>query len=108
MQYVLTRLKIKPGKEEATEEFIRYFADNRLSETMATLDEAKILLECSFIDKHADGTYLYIFKKLENLEHLKDRIANSKLKLYEEIRAWADECLENRLDLDPLASFDRS
>lgn len=108
MQYVLTRLKIKPGKEEATQEFLRGLASNKLSETMATLDEAKIRLECSFIDKHADGTYLYIFKKLEDLDHLKDRFANSKLKIYEDIRAWADECLEDRLDLPAIASFDPS
>lgn len=67
MQYILTRLKIKPGKKEATEKFLRGLASNKLFETMATLDEAR------------DSDY---------------------------ICARADECLEDRLYLQSIASFD--
>lgn len=39
---------------------------------------------------------LFIFKQLESIDQLKNRIQKSELKLYDEIRAWANECLEER------------
>lgn len=106
MQYILTKLKIKDGKKEKAEAFLNHLKKEAYQDGMESVIEARILLECSYIDSHTDGHFIYIFKKLEDLQLLKNKIATSKLEIYDQIRAWANECFENRTDLEPIVVFE--
>jgi len=102
MQYILTKFKIKAGKKDTTQEFLSNIHLNHKDNMIQVLDEAGISLDCSFIE----GNYLYIFKRLDSLEILEDKISNSTLPIYEDIRKWAEECLEERNDIESIAAFD--
>lgn len=85
---------------------MRHLKNEAYQEGMESIKEARILLECSYIDSHADGDFIYIFKKLEDLHFLRNQIATSKSEIYKKIRAWADECFENLTDLEPIVVFE--
>jgi len=106
MQYILTKLKIKDGKKEKAEAFLKHLKKEAYQDGLESVKEAKILLECSYIDSHADGDFIYIFKKLEDLQFLRNMIATSKLDIYNQIRTWASECFENLTDLEPIVVFE--
>lgn len=108
MQYILTKLKIRDGKREKAEAFLNHLKREAYQDGMQSVKEAKILLECSYIDSHADGDFIYIFKKLEDLQFLRNTIATSKLDVYSRIRAWANECFEGLTDLEPIVVFEPS
>ena len=104
MQYVLSKFKIRTGKVESTRKFLESLHAHHQSEMAIVLKEANMNIDCSFID----GEYLFIFKRLELLEHLKQKISSSNLKIYEEIRNWYNDSIESREDLFAVAAFDPS
>ncbi|MBF0104601.1 MAG: hypothetical protein HQM16_04660 [Deltaproteobacteria bacterium] len=106
MEYVLSRFKIIPGKKERTESFLKHLHENHQREMADVMKEAKMMLDCSFVESNVHGDFLYIFKKLENHNQLIDHIENSKQEIYSQIRSWAKECVEKVDDLSPVATFD--
>jgi len=107
MQHILTRIKLKPGKTEQTKEFLIGLHKNHQAEMKAILNESNMVMDCSFIDQTDHGDYIYIFKKLTDIEALKKNISHSTLPLYEKIRAWGEECFEGeRVDLEAVAVFE--
>lgn len=106
-QHILTRIKLKPGKTERTKEFLESLHKNHQTEMKQILEESNMPLDCSFIDHTDHGDYVYIFKRLLDIEDLKGNIAKSKIPLYDQIRAWGEECFEGeRVDLKAHAVFD--
>jgi hypothetical protein len=66
------------------------------------LAEAKMTLDCSFID----GEYLYIFKRIENHQLLTEKLNQSKLPIYDQIRRTAREFIETSEQVECVAAFD--
>lgn len=102
MKYILSQFKIKDGKKADAEKFLTNLHKNHQIEMKNVLEESGVTLDCSFIE----GEYLFIFKKLEDLDALKNNIESSKLEIYKEIRNWAEECLEDRKDTEAIAVFE--
>ena len=100
MQYVLTRFKIKRTKIQKTKSFLKKL-NRRQEEIIAALKVSGIVLDCSFIE----GRNLYIFKELKSLHRLKKKIKTSTLPIFNDIRAWAKECLTSRKDIKAIAIF---
>jgi hypothetical protein len=105
MDYVLSKFKIKSGK---TEEFL-----NRIKKVHADknacvegIKEVSITLDCHFIDRTDHGDYLFIFKKAENHEKVREIIRDSESLVYKEIRKIAADCFEDRVDLHSFATFE--
>ncbi len=107
MKHVLTKLRIKPGKTEKAVSFLENIQKNHLPEALQTLQEAKMPLECHFVEKTPNGDFLWVMKTLEDLDFLRNYTANSDLPIFDKIRAWKKECFESdRVDLETVAVFD--
>ncbi|MBU0504454.1 MAG: DUF6176 family protein [bacterium] len=107
MQYILTKLQIKPGKTEETKNFLKTLETDRHPEMMEAFSETGMFFEVSFIENKPEGDVLYIFKKLHSLEELKKKIENSKQPIFDSIRIWAKECLVGeRLDIEAVTVYE--
>ena len=107
MQHILSRFKLKLGKTQRTKDFLEALHRNHQTEMKEILKESHMTMDCSFIDQTEHGDYVYIFKKLIDIEDLKHNIEKSPLHPYKEINAWAKECLEGeRVDLKAVAVFE--
>jgi len=110
MEYVLSKFAIKHGKTAETKAFLQELNEHHQSDMREVLEEAEMFLDCSFVVSENDGDYVFIFKKIADHNKLIERISDSKLKVYEKIRAWGESCLEldSRERFSPIAHFDRT
>ncbi len=60
MKTELTRFRIKPGKSEVVDEWMKFLNDN-MSEVLLTLKDEKMYVESIFREKAEDAEYLYWF-----------------------------------------------
>lgn len=103
-QTVLTKFRIKPGRTERVRQFFEG-VHNRPREFAEVLAESGIFYDASFIEQTSTGDVLFVFKRLTNLDHLKDRISNSKLAFFDVVRRELADHLEERLDLPAISVF---
>jgi hypothetical protein len=102
MEYVLSKFKIKTGQLEAARAFLQNLHKNHQRQMAEVLTEAGMTLDCSFID----CDHLYIFKRIENHQLLNEKMSQSKLPIYDEIRKWADQIIESSDQISCVAAFD--
>jgi hypothetical protein len=104
LQSVLTKARIRPGCTGRVRRFLEEL-HQKPDELLELLKDAGIFVESDFIEETPQGDYLYVFKRLENLEHLKKRIGNSPLPLSQRIREVLVPCVEGRQDFPASTTF---
>jgi hypothetical protein len=104
LQSILTKVRIRPGCTERVRRFLEAF-HQKPDELYEVLEDGRIFVESDFIEETANGDYLYVFKRLESIEYLKGRIANSTLPLSRRIREVLVPCVAGRRDLEAVTTF---
>ncbi len=106
MQYVLSKFKLRPDAVESAKKFLAEI-NHKQKEMAEVLSDAAMSLDCSFVDTTPEGSFLFVFKRIEDHEKLRKEMANSKLGIYDSIREWAAKSIEGEgQELRALAVFE--
>lgn len=107
MQTFCGRTKLKANCLDKVYAWAKELND-RSSEAYETMANEGVFVECSFLEKAADGEYLIYFIKCESIAKMREVSANSKHSLDIFHREFRDECCDGGVRLETLIDFDRN
>ena len=99
MKVELSRFRVKDGKSERVDEWMKMLND-RMPEVIQTLEREKMHVEVIFRDQTDDGDYLYWFSIQDDDG---ESVLTSPFELDHSHMAFSEECLEpsSKHDADP-------
>jgi hypothetical protein len=110
MKTICTKTKIK---KEYIEEVRQWFQslENRINETLRSLENEKVIIESAFLDKQGDDYYLIYYMKAEDLNFARQAYHASTLEIDKFHKScWKKYCeqtetLEALIDLNMLSAY---
>lgn len=101
----LLRIRIKPGKTARVVDFIRGLLERR-SEALAALKREGMLVESFFLERHAQGDYLYYYVKSTDLRQASAVHMHAEDRLTAQIREFVAETWGDISSPEPLLDLD--
>lgn len=96
-------------KKEYLNEVRRWFQtlNERIAESLKSLENEKVIVESAFLDKQGDEFYLIYYMKAENINYAYEIFNNSNLEIDNYYKnCWKNYC-EGRIVLEELLDLDR-
>ncbi len=100
------KIKLKPNSLEKVREWARTI-NERKDETLATLRDENVILECVFLDKTSEGDFLIYLMKAESFEKAKEVFEKSVHAIDEYHQNFKRETWQDGQKLEMLIDLER-
>ena len=107
MALLCHRIRLEPGSVPRVRAWAAELT-KRADEVMATLRDETVRVESAFLESSAEGDFLVYFMRVDDLEASRAAAARSTQAIDAYHRAFMNDVIESRQELELLVDFDRS
>lgn len=93
MQTILTKCRIKPGKEALAHEWMHFLADH-LEEGNATLPDEGAHIETWFLSEEPEGLWMYTYTIVDDVEVQQKQFKHSAHTIDDKHKTYMKECVD--------------